>query len=368
VKGTIMTIPQLTMPAQRTITHCPHRIHTDHDLIDVGRLDLEVGGVIPACHLAVATFGTLSPTRDNAILVVTSFAGTHRTWRDAFIGRGRALDTSRYFVVVVNQIGGGLSTSPHNASGPNAGIAGSRFPEIRIGDDVVAQERLLREHFGIDRLELVVGSGMGAQQAYEWMVRFPEKVRRAAPIAGTPRTAPYDHLFLTSIVHAITSDPAFDCGDYRRPADVSEGLQRLAGIWAVLGFSTRFWKEQVWRTLGFPSGDVFIRDFLEPFFATKDPNDLLCMARKWQTADVARSTGEPLATALQRVTALTYVLPVDDDVFYWLGKCEPEAGLVPVGELRRVHNLPAHLGMFWITKDFTAQVDRHLRELLGTEV
>ncbi|MFC5995930.1 hypothetical protein ACFQE5_17115, partial [Pseudonocardia hispaniensis] len=127
--------------------------HGDYELISIGRLDLEEGGSIPDCRLAVATFGTLNAARDNAILVPTWYSGTHQIWRDVYIGPDHALDPTRYFIVVIDQIGSGLSTSPHNAEGANAEIAMSRFPRVRIGDDVVAQERLLREHFGIETLQ-----------------------------------------------------------------------------------------------------------------------------------------------------------------------------------------------------------------------
>src|SRR6476620_7175844 len=110
----------------------------------------------------------------------------------------------------INQIGNGLSVSPHNADGPNAGLAMSQFPKVRIGDDVVAQERLLREHFGIERLQLVVGGSMGAQQTYEWAVRFPDKVLRAAPIAGTAQNLPHDFLFTDALNEQIWSDPGWN--------------------------------------------------------------------------------------------------------------------------------------------------------------
>src|SRR4051794_4802959 len=226
-----------------------HEFHGDYDLIPVGRLDLEEGGTIPDCQLAVATFGTLNDAKDNAILVTTWYSGTHQIWREQYIGPRHALDPDKYLIVVVDQIGSGLSTSPHNADGPNAEIAMSRFPQVRIGDDVVAQERLLREHFGIDPLHAVVGGSMGAQQTYEWAVRFPEKVKRAAPIAGTAQNTPHDFLFTKALTEAITSDPGFAGGEYASTAEVVAGLKRHAGIWAVMGFSTEFWKQEVWRAL-----------------------------------------------------------------------------------------------------------------------
>ncbi|NMI00906.1 alpha/beta fold hydrolase [Pseudonocardia acidicola] len=345
-----------------------HEFHGDYELISIGRLDLEEGGSIPDCQLAVATFGRLSEAKDNAILVSTWYSGTHQIWRDAYIGPGHALDPAKYFIVVVDQIGSGLSTSPHNAGGPNADIAMSKFPHVRIGDDVVAQERLLREHFGITSLELVVGGSMGAQQTYEWMVRFPEKVKRAAPIAGTARNTPHDFLFTKALIEAITSDPGWSGGEYTSNADVVAGLTRHAGIWAVMGFSTEFWKQEVWRALDFDSKEAFMAGFLEPYFTAMDPNDLLCMAWKWQRGDVSRHTGGDLAAALGRVTAKTFVMPIDEDMFFPVRDCRAEQELIAGSELRVIDDVLGHLGLFSVNPEYMPQVDRHLSELLGTKV
>ena len=343
-----------------------HDAHGDYELISVGELQLEEGGVIPDCQLAVATFGTLNDAKDNAIFVSTWYSGTHQIWRDAYIGTGHALDPSRYFIVVADQIGSGLSTSPHNADGANAEIAMSKFPHVRIGDDVVAQERLLREHFGVDRLELVVGGSMGAQQTYEWAVRFPDKVKRAAPIAGTAQNTPHDFLYTKALMEAITSDPGWAAGEYRSNEDVLDGLTRHAGIWAIMGFSTEFWKQEVWRALDFDSLEAFLAGFLEPYFTAMDPNDLLCMAWKWQRGDVARHTDGDLAAALRRITAKTFVMPIDEDMFFPVRDCAAEQALVPDSELRVVNDVLGHLGLFAVAETYLPQIDRHLGELLNT--
>lgn len=109
--------------------------HGDYELISIGRLDLEEGGSIPDCQLAVATFGTLNEAKDNAILVTTWYSGTHQVWRENYIGADHALNPDEYFIVVINQIGSGLSTSPHNAAGANAELAMSKFPRVRTGDE-----------------------------------------------------------------------------------------------------------------------------------------------------------------------------------------------------------------------------------------
>lgn len=342
-----------------------HEFHGDYDVVSIGRLDLEEGGTIADCQLAVATFGSLNEAKDNAVLVSTWYSGTHQIWRDVYIGPEHALNPEKYFIVVVNQVGSGLSTSPHNADGANADIAMSAFPRVRIGDDVVAQERLLREHFGIDSLALVVGGSMGAQQTYEWAVRFPDKVRRAAMIAGTACNTPHDFLFTKALVEAITSDPGFAEGEYTSNVDVVAGLTRHAGIWAVMGFSTEFWKQEVWRGLEFESKEAFMAGFLEPYFAAMDPNDLLAQAWKWQRGDVSRHTGGDLPAALGQITAKTFVIPINEDMFFPVRDVEAEQKHIAGSELRVIDDVLGHLGLFGVAPTYMPQVDQHLNDLLA---
>ena len=345
-----------------------HELHGDYDLISIGRLGLEEGGTIPDCQLAVTTWGQLNEARDNAILIPSWYSGTHQIWRDVYVGPEHALNPDRYFIVAVNQIGSGLSTSPHNASGANEGLAMSKFPRVRIGDDVVAQERLLRQHFGIERLALVVGGSMGAQQTYEWAVRFPDRVMRAAPIAGTAQNTPHDFLLVETIREATWSDPGWNGGAYASNTDVEAGLKRQAHIWAVVGFSTEFWKQEVWRALDFQTRDEFMTGFLEPYFTVRDPNDLLTQSWKWQHGDVARHTGGDLAAALGRITARTFVIPIDEDLLFPVRDCAPEQQLIKNSELRVVEDVIGHLALFGVAPTYMPQIDRHLSDLLAAGV
>lgn len=345
-----------------------HEHHGEYELVSIGRLELEEGGAIPDCRLAVTTWGELNAARDNAILITTWYSGTHRIWRDVYVGPDHALNPERYFIVAINQIGNGLSVAPHNADGDNSLLSMANFPKVRIGDDVVAQERLLREHFGIETLQLVVGGSMGAQQTYEWAVRFPDKVLRAAPIAGTAQNTPHDFLYTEALCEAIRSDPGFAGGEYKSHTEVEVGLKRHAGIWAVMGFSTEFWKQEVWRGLGFDSKEAFMEGFLQPYFTVMDPNDLLTMAWKWQRGDVARHTGGDLAAALGRITAKTYVMPIDEDMFFPPRDCIAEQELIAGSELRLVADVCGHLGLFGVSPTYMPQIDRHLGELLAEQV
>ncbi|MDO5511407.1 alpha/beta fold hydrolase [Corynebacterium sp.] len=331
------------------------------EMISIGRLELESGEVIEDCELAVVTRGELNDARDNAILLPTWFTGTHQAWVDTYIGEGHALDPAKYFIVIVNQIGNGLSTSPHTTADPT--IAMSKFPFVTIGDDVVAQERLLREHFGITELFAVVGASMGAQQAYEWAVRFPDRVHRAAPIAGTARNTPHDFLFTQVLLDAVTSDPGFNNGEYASNTDVREGLHRHARVWGIMGLSTQWWKTEAWRHLDLESRDQAVEEFLEPTFAVVDPNSLMVMGRKWQHGDVARHTDGDLAAALGRIQAKVFVMPISEDMFFTVRDCADEAALIPGAELRVIDDVAGHFAIVGFVPEYMQQVDRHLEEL-----
>ena len=339
--------------------------HGPYEMTDIGDLPLEDGGAIPNCKLAVATHGALNAAKDNAILVPTWYSGTSKIMEQVYIGAGRALDPAKYFIIVVNQIGSGLSTSPHNAGGA---MVGPNFPKVRIGDDVRAQHRLLTENFGLKSLALVVGGSMGAQQAYEWAVRYPDFVKRAAPIAGTAKNTEHDFLFAETLNEAITTDPGFREGHYGSPADVAAGLKRQAKLWTVMGWSTDFFRANRHKALGFETVQAFVDTFMTGYFAPMDPNNLLSMAWKWQRGDVSRNADGDLAAALGRIKAKTFVMPISHDMFFPPADCEVEQRLIPGSEFRPLASIDGHLGLFGTDPQMLAQLDANLSELLATRV
>lgn len=339
--------------------------HGPYELMNIGPLELEEGGSLANCTLAVATHGKLNASKDNAILVPTWYAGTSKIIEQVYIGKGRALDPDKYFILVVNQIGNGLSTSPHNTP---AAQGRANFPKVRIGDDVRAQHKLLTERFGIGSLMLVVGGSMGAQQTYEWAVRYSDMVKRAAPIAGTAKNSDHDFLFAETLAEAITSDPAFKDGNYAQSSDVAAGLRRHAKLWAVMGWSTEFYQKGRPAALGFPMVREFIDNFMIGYFAPMDPNNLLCMVWKWQRGDVSRHTGGDLKAALGRVKAKTFVMPVSHDMFFPPADCQAEQQLIPGSEFRPIDSIDGHLALFGTDPKFIAQVDANLAELLATPI
>jgi len=339
--------------------------HGPFELVSIGALELEEGGRLPDCQLAVATHGSLNAAKDNAILIPTWYSGTNKIMSDVYIGPGRALDPDKYFIIIVNQIGNGLSTSPNNIGGA---LAGPDFPKVRISDDVRAQHRLLTEKYGLNQLALVTGGSMGAQQTYEWAVRYPEFVKRAAPIAGTAKSTEHFFVFLQTLSEAVTSDPGFAGGRYRSTGDVLEGLSRQARLWTVMGWSTDFFREGRHNALGFDSMQAFVDDFMIGYFSQHDPNCLLTMAWKCQEADVSRHTGGDLAAALGRITAKMFVLPISHDMFFPPADSEVEHKLVAGSELRVLNSVCGHLGLFGVDQAMLDQLDRNLKELLDISV
>ena len=348
-----------------TNSYYSQEVHGPYELYDMGDLSLEEGGTIRSCKLAYATLGTLNAGKNNAILIPTWYSGTSKIMEQIYTGKGRSLDPEKYFIVIVNQIGNGLSSSPHNTPAP-AGMG--NFPKVSTGDDVRAQHKLITEKFGIKSLALVVGGSMGAQQTYEWAVRYPEMVKRAAAVAGTAKNTEHDFLFAETLIDAITSDAGFNNGFYASSEDVREGLLRHAKMWAVMGWSTDFFKQNRPRALGFSSMDDFIINFMSGYFSVMDPNDLLCMAWKWQRGDVSRMTAGNLKEALGRIKAKTFVMPISHDMFFPLQDCEAEQKMIPSSEFRPLKSIDGHLALFGADPDFLVQVDKNLKDLLAIAV
>ena len=340
-------------------------VHGEFELADIGDLALEEGATLRGCQLAYQTMGTLNAAKDNAVLVTTWYSGNHSVMRDTYVGPGRAIDPAEHFVVLVNQIGSGLGTSPHNLAGP---YGRARFPRVRIGDDVVAQERLLREHLGVEELALVFGGSMGAQQTYEWAVRFPDKVKRAAPLAGTARSLQHCVIWAQTLIDTLAGDAGYAGGFYPASQDLRGGLQRHAGLFALHVLSNRFWTEEHWRALGFSSPQDFVIGFLEGYFAPMDAGDLLAQAWKWQHGDVSRHTGGDLAAALGRITAKTLVMPISSDLFFPPQDCAAEQALIPGSELRVIEDVHGHAALFGLGADYATQVDSALGGLLASSV
>jgi homoserine O-acetyltransferase len=153
--------------------------------------------VLPQARLAYVTLGELNAAKDNVVVCPTWFTATPSDTATYMTGPERAIDPGRYFIVVPNQLGGGVSSSPSNTPAP---FEKGRFPHVTTYDNVAAQHRLLTEELGIKQVRLVSSWSMGASQTYAWGALHPNMVQALAPISGSARTGNFNKVFLAGNV------------------------------------------------------------------------------------------------------------------------------------------------------------------------
>ena len=301
---------------------------------------LEGGGLLHGGVVAYETWGTLTPERDNAILVCHALTGDshasgnlvpgHPTpgWWNGFVGPGQAIDTDRYFVVCVNVIGGAQgSTGPASPHPDDGRPWASRFPVVSMRD-MVRTQAAVADHLGIGVWAAVVGGSMGGMQALEWGVMYPDRVRSLIAIATAAAASAHQIGWWSSGRRAIRLDPRWRGGDYydAEPGDgPHEGLgtARMMSMMTFRSddvFNARFGREVVEPIDGFTlwqrfqveryieyQGDKLVRRF--------DANSYLLLTKAMDLHDLARGRGGMVA-AFARLQAPLLAVGVNSDILY----------------------------------------------------
>jgi homoserine O-acetyltransferase len=325
--------------------------------VDLGRFELISGSNLPSAHLAYETHGELDDDGSNCILLPSYYTGTSSSY-EPWIGPGRLFDPAKWFIVAVNLFGNGVSTSPSNA---HPEVAGAAFPDVDIADNVIAQHQLL-VHLGVQRIRLIAGWSMGALQAYEWAARYPDLVEAILPIAGAARCSPHNVVFLEGVKSALLADPAFRAGRYAAPP--VQGLRAFGTVYAGWAYSQAFFREGMYRELGYASVDAVIQGWATDH-EREDANDLLAMLGTWQRADVGKHHPGGFAGAMGSITARAIVMPGSTDLYFPQADSEREVELLQHGELRPLMSDLGHVaGRPGIRAAETAQIVAAVRELL----
>ena len=202
-----------------------------HRHASFGDFRLESGEVIHDFSLSYVTHGALNDACDNAILVTVSLTGNHHRL-DFLIGPGKALDTDRYFVVCVDPIGNGLTTSPSNS----ARQPGMAFPRFGLRDMVASQLRLLHGEMGLTALAAIVGASMGGMQALQWGVSHPGFARRLVAMTPMARAAPWAVAVVETARRALMADPAWNGSGFDGYPE--RGWRAWSGVMSVLAGRT----------------------------------------------------------------------------------------------------------------------------------
>jgi homoserine O-acetyltransferase len=333
----------------------------DTQFVDLPRpLLLDCGRELHPIRIAYETYGTLSPARDNVILVCHALSGDAHAagfaktpaaesardgfraeerdagvgrglgWWDGMIGPGKAFDTDRFFVVSSNLLGGCRGTTGPSSTNPATGRPyGSDFPVITVADMVRAERALLNE-LGITRVTAVAGGSLGGMQALEWAVQYGGDVEAIIPIASTPALQPQGVAWNAIARNAITADPDWQGGHYygtgRAPV-AGMGVARMVGHITYL--SARSLKDKFGRRLRFaddiryrltdPEFEIesYLRHQADTFVKRFDANTYLYMSRALSYFDLARQYGGgQLAHAVRNVSARTLLIAFSSDWLY----------------------------------------------------
>jgi homoserine O-acetyltransferase len=311
-----------------------------HEVFTVEGFALECGAVLPHLRLAWSQQGRVGHGRP--VLLCTAFAATPLDLAYLW-APGTALDPARHWLIHVEMLGNGRSSSPSNSAAP---WAGPRFPPVSMRDNVALQARLL-DHLGVGALQAVVGASMGGAQAVQWAVHDAQRAGAAVVIAGNAQTTLYGQLFLHTVASALKSDPAFAEGHYEEPPLL--GLSRLSETWAPFALSPRFFS----TGLHLQHADMAADDlpgFLAKWrtrYHQKDANDLLCHLDTWARHDIGRTPGcDVLAAAARRATCPMLFVPTSTDLYFHPDDVREQATLFPDARVQVIDTLSGHAAAF----------------------
>ena len=334
---------------------------SDYMIYKAGNVVLQSGLTLPDATIAYVTYGELNAARDNVIVYPTRYAGTHDD-QPPLIGPGMALDPAKYFIIVPNTLGNGLSSSPSNTAPP---LFGPDFPLVTHYDNVMMQERMLRELWGIEEIRLVCGWSMGGQQSYHWAALFPDRVRAMSCFCGQAITAPHTHVFLEGVKYALITDPAWMNGYYKEQP--WRGFTAQGRVWAGWALSQEWYRQEKWRDLGFSSLEDYLKRAWDGAYFPRDANDMLSLIATWQACDISANplyNGDRDA-ALGAITARSIIMPGRTDLYFPPEDNAAEVARMPNAELRVIDSIWGHYAGGGRNPADTAFIDTALRELLA---
>jgi homoserine O-acetyltransferase len=254
-------------------------------------------------RIGYRTVGKMNADKSNVILWPTMLGGRTEDLLQ-YIGPERVIDSSKYFVILVDSIGNGISTSPSNSTSQPR----MEFPKFTIRDMVESEHRLLTEVLGLTHLRAVMGLSMGGMQTFEWAVLYPDSMDLTIPMAGSPQSTSYDKLLWTSEIDAIELDPAWNKGNPNGP--LTRGIA-LAGEIDSMNATSPSYRAGHTRPDDFESFLAVIRKS-----ARSEAGAVSDQIRQRQAIialDIPRELGVPLDQAAKRVRSKMLVIVSPED-------------------------------------------------------
>jgi len=311
-----------------------------HHVFVLNNFRTESGVTLPQARVIYGTYGHLNAAHDNAILLPSHYMADHHGY-EWLIGPGKALDTSKVFLVATELFGNGHSSSPSNTPEP---FHGPRFPVMTIRDNVEAVHQLLINDLKINHLKAIVGFSMGAEQAFQWAVSYPVFADRLVATSGTAKTYPHGVVRLEGQIAALTADAAFKDGDYTSPP--TKGIEAFATVWTAWLYSQEWWRQELWRRDSAP-GTTFeqvLHEYRTNFIPGGDANDLILQMRTWEHHNVGTTAGfgGDVEKALRSIKVPIMYMPSETDLYFPLTDARYEAAFIPGVLLRPIPSLWGH--------------------------
>lgn len=265
---------------------------------ELGDFKLENGAAIRDCRIGYRTFGKLAGDESNVIVFTTWASGTTEQAK-SIIGPGNLMDSDKYFVIAIDALGNGVSSSPSNSRQQPR----MSFPRFTLRDTVNTQHELLLKVLHLNHVKAVMGISMGGMQTFQWMVSYPDFMDQAIPIVGSPRLAPYDLLLWEAQIDAIMNDRGWNDGNYSmNPARAAE-----YEFGALLLTTPDHYNKQMTRQKVF--------DELEKSRQSRgfDANDKIRQVQAMMSLDVSEPFGGSMVQAAAAVKAKVFVIVAKSD-------------------------------------------------------
>jgi homoserine O-acetyltransferase len=295
---------------------------TESQIVQFDSISLDGGATLAPVDIAYETYGELNVSKTNAILVLHAFSGDAHAageggWWDKMIGPGKGFDTDKYFVISSNVLGGCRGTSGPGSINPATGCPyGMAFPTVTI-PDMVRLQKMLIDHLGIQKLLAVSGGSMGAMQALEWAVAYPDAVASAIPIAGTARHSPQQIAFNEVGRQAIMADPDWKDGDYYGHHPPARGLSVARMVGHITYMSDASMREKFGRRLR-DENQFEVESYLRyrggQFVDRFDANSYIYITKAMDYFDL--TGGRSLGAAVEKVKARFLVISFTSDWLY----------------------------------------------------
>jgi homoserine O-acetyltransferase len=305
----------------------------------------ESGVVLPEAKIVYGTYGRLDAAGDNAVLLPSHYMANMHGYGwligEGGIAKGKALDPTKLFLITSELFGNGRSSSPSNTPEP---FHGPRFPVMTMRDNVNAVHQMLTEQLGVKHLRAVIGFSMGAQQAFQWAVSYPDFMDRIVATSGTAKTYGHGIVRNEGEIGAIETDDAFNGGDYT--VEPKKGIEEFSLMWTGWLYSQEWWRQELWRTVN-PPGTTFqqvVAEYRKNFIPGADANDLILQMRTWEKNDVGATPGfggdEKKALGSIRVPVL--YMPSATDMYFPVTDARYEAQFIPHVTLLPIPSLWGH--------------------------